>query len=225
MATGYHPTPASTPTRHRDRAAYDAETVHAALDEALLCHVAHVVDGRPTVLPTLHARIGERLYLHASTGARLARAAAEPGGVPVCVTTTVVDALVLARSAMHHSMNFRSVVVHGRAVLVRDEAEKRAALAAVVDAVAPGRSGDCREPDAKELAATAVLAVDLVEVSAKVRAGGPADDVEDVAGPYWAGLVPLRLTRGEPVPAGDLRADVEVPAYLDPSAQHRAPNG
>ncbi|HEU4676588.1 MAG TPA: pyridoxamine 5'-phosphate oxidase family protein [Motilibacteraceae bacterium] len=214
MTTRYPATPATTPTRHRDRAAYDREAVHRVLDEALLCHVAHVVDGRPTVLPTLHARVGERLYLHASTGARLARAAAEPAGVPVCVTTTVVDALVLARSAMHHSMNYRSVVVHGRAVLVREEAEKRAALAAVVDAVVPGRSGDCREPSAKELAATAVLAVDLLEVSAKVRAGGPADDAEDLAGPHWAGVVPLRLTRGEPVPAADLRADVSLPTYL-----------
>ncbi|MGN6332316.1 MAG: pyridoxamine 5'-phosphate oxidase family protein [Motilibacteraceae bacterium] len=214
MSIGYPATAATTPTRHRDRAAYDAATVHRALDEALLCHVAHVVDGRPTVLPTLHARIDERLYLHASTGARLARAAAAQGGVPVCVTTTVVDALVLGRSAMHHSMNYRSVMVHGRAVLVTDEAEKRAALAAVVDAVVPGRSADCREPSAKELAATAVLAVDLLEVSAKVRAGDPADDVEDLAGPHWAGIVPLRLTRGEPVPSADLRADVPLPGYL-----------
>lgn len=173
------------------------------LDEALICHVAYVRAGRPVLIPTIHARVGERLYLHGSTGASVARTAGAEG-LAVCVVVTVVDGLVLARSAFHHSMNYRSVVVHGVARLVTDQAERSVALDGVVDHVWAGRSGQCRPPSRKELAATSVLALDLLEVSAKVRNGDPVDDPADLDGPWWAGVVPVRVTYGEPEPAADL---------------------
>lgn len=154
----YQPTPRSTPTRYRERARYDRRTVHRILDEALICHLGYLSGGRPVVLPTTHARRGETLYLHGSTGGGpvlAARAAAAAGaGLPVCVTVTLVDALVLARAAMHHSVNFRSVVVLGDARVVDDPAEKSRALSNLLDHIAPGRAADCRAPDARELAAT-----------------------------------------------------------------------
>jgi nitroimidazol reductase NimA-like FMN-containing flavoprotein (pyridoxamine 5'-phosphate oxidase superfamily) len=183
-----------------DRARYDRELVHAVLDEAPICHLGFVVDGAPVVLPTIHARLGERLFLHGSTGARALRAAAGDG-LPVCATVTLLDGLVLAKSAFHHSMNYRSVVVHGTARQVRDEDEKRRALHAIVDHIVPGRTADCRPPSRRELAATAVLALDLDEVSAKVRTGGPVDEPEDLQLPYWSGVVPVRLQKDDPVPA------------------------
>ncbi len=140
--------------------------------------------------------------------------AASPSGLPVCVTVTLVDGLVLARAALHHSLMYRSVVVHGTARLVDDRQEKLRALDALLDHVAPGRAADCRPPNARELAATAVLAVDLVEVSAKVRGGGPVDDDEDIALPHWAGVVPLTLTGGDAVPVDDLDPAVGLPPYL-----------
>ncbi len=164
------------------------------------------------VLPTTHARLGETLYLHGSTGSRPMRGAG--AGLPVCVTATLVDGLVLARSALHHSLVYRSVVVIGDARLVDDTAEKSRALAGLLDHIAPGRAADCRAPNAKELAATAVLAVDMLEVSAKVRDGGPADEPEDHALPHWAGMAPLRLTAGVPIPADDLDPAILAPAYL-----------
>jgi uncharacterized protein len=213
----YLPTPRTVPTRYRERARYDRETVHGVLDEALICHVGYVNAGRMAVLPTTHARLGEVLYLHGSTGSGpMLTGAAAPEGLPVCVTVTLVDGLVLARAALHHSLEYRSVVVLGTARLVQDEREKLRALAALLDHVASGRSTDSRPPNARELAATAVLALDLVEVSAKVRAGGPVDDAPDTALPYWAGVVPLTLTAGAPMPAGDLDPAVPLPPYLKP---------
>jgi uncharacterized protein len=141
-------------------------------------------------------------------------AAGAPDGLPVCVTATLVDGLVLARSAMHHSLEFRSVVAVGNARLVRDDAEKRRALAALLDHVAPGRSTDSRPPSARELAATAMIALDLVEVSAKVRTGGPVDDPEDLMLPHWAGVVPLTLQAGAPISADDLDPAIPLPPYL-----------
>ncbi|OBG64568.1 pyridoxamine 5'-phosphate oxidase family protein [Mycobacterium sp. E735] len=215
MTAGYQPTPRTTPTRYRERARYDRETVHRILDEALICHLGYLGDGRPVVLPTTHARLGETLYLHGSTGSGpLLAAGAAPSGLPVCVTVTLVDGLVLARAAMHHSVNFRSVVVLGTARVVEDAAEKLRALAGLLDRIAPGRAADCRAPNPRELAATGVLALDLVEVSAKVRGGGPVDDPEDCALPHWAGVVPLSVTAGAPVPASDLDPALPVPAYL-----------
>jgi nitroimidazol reductase NimA-like FMN-containing flavoprotein (pyridoxamine 5'-phosphate oxidase superfamily) len=205
------------PTRYRERAQYDRATVHGILDEALVCHVGYLNAGQPVVLPTTHARLGEIVYLHGSTGSGpMLAAAGSPNGLPVCVTVTLVDGLVLARAAMHHSLEFRSVVAVGNARLVQDRGEKLRAFAALLDHVATGRSADSRPPNARELAATAVLALDLVEVSAKVRTGGPVDDPEDTALPYWAGVVPLTLNAGTPIPADDLDAAVPLPSYLAP---------
>jgi nitroimidazol reductase NimA-like FMN-containing flavoprotein (pyridoxamine 5'-phosphate oxidase superfamily) len=215
--TSYLPTARTVPTRYRDRARYDRATVHAILDEAVICHVGYVNAGRPVVLPTTHVRLGEILYLHGSTGSGpVLTAAGSPDGLPVCVTATLVDGLVLARAALHHSLEFRSVVAVGSARLVQDRDEKLRALAALLDHVASGRSADTRAPNARELAATAVLALDLVEVSAKERTGGPVDDAEDIALPHWAGVVPLTLSTGTPIPADDLDPAIPLPAYLAP---------
>ncbi|WP_174549766.1 pyridoxamine 5'-phosphate oxidase family protein [Mycolicibacter heraklionensis] len=210
----YAPTPQTTPTRYRERARYDRDTVHRILDEALICHLGYARDGHPVVLPTTHARVDETLYLHGSTGSGPVLAAG-PGGLPVCVTATLVDGLVLARSALHHSMAYRSVVVIGAARLVDGEAEKRLGLDALLDHVAPGRAADARPPNRRELAATAVLALDLVKVSASVRDGGPNDEPEDIALPHWAGVVPLRMVAGRPEPAADLDPAIALPSYLE----------
>ncbi|WP_411102319.1 pyridoxamine 5'-phosphate oxidase family protein [Streptomyces sp. cmx-4-9] len=211
----YEPTVRTVPSRSRERARYDRETVHSILDQAYLCHLGFLRDGAPVVLPTLFGGVGETLYLHGSTGSRplLAARTTDPG-LPVCVTVTHVDGLVLARSAFHHSLNYRSVVVHGTAYQVTDEAERRLALDALVDQVVPGRSADSRPADAKELAATAVIRLDLAEVSAKVRTGGPNDDAEDLTLPYWAGVVPVAPAYGTPEPAADLTPGIPVPDYL-----------
>jgi nitroimidazol reductase NimA-like FMN-containing flavoprotein (pyridoxamine 5'-phosphate oxidase superfamily) len=209
----YPASPRTAPTRIRERVGYDRATVHAVLDEALVCHAGFVVDGRPVVLPQLHARIDDRLYLHGSTGARALRTAAD-GGLDVCVTVTLVDGLVLARSAFHHSVNYRSVVALGRATVVTDPAEKAAALAALVDGVVPGRSAGSRAPDRRELAATTVLVLPLEEVSVKVRTGPPSDDAEDLDLPHWAGVLPMRTVAGEPQPAPDLAPGIAVPEHV-----------
>ncbi|MEU3777140.1 pyridoxamine 5'-phosphate oxidase family protein [Streptomyces sp. NPDC032472] len=212
---GYAPTDRTVPSRARERAHYDRETVHAILDQAYVCHLGFVRDGAPVVLPTLYGRVGETLYLHGSTGSRplLAAGKADPG-LPVCVTVTHVDGLVLARSAFHHSINYRSVVVHGTAYQVTDEDERRMALDALVDHVVPGRSADSRPANAKELAATAVIRLDLAEVSAKIRTGGPNDEPEDMDLPYWSGVVPVAPVHGTPVPADDLAPGIAAPDYL-----------
>lgn len=215
-AGAYEPTDRTVPTRSRERAHYDRETVHSILDQAYVCHLGFVRDGAPVVLPTLFARVGESLYIHGSTGSRPLRAAGRHGdpGLPVCVTVTHLDGLVLARSAFHHSLNYRSVLVHGTAHQVTDEAECRLALDALVDHVVPGRSADSRPANARELAATAVIRLDLTEVSAKIRTGGPNDDAEDLALPYWAGVVPVAPAYGTPEPAADLAPGTALPGYL-----------
>ncbi|MGA4847563.1 pyridoxamine 5'-phosphate oxidase family protein [Streptomyces sp. G5(2025)] len=219
-SAAYAPTDRTAPTRGRERASYDRETVHAILDEAYVCHLGFVRDGSPVVLPTLYGRVGERLYVHGSTGSRPLRMAgaiqddqADPG-LEVCLTVTHVDGLVLARSAFHHSINYRSVVVHGTAHQVTDPEEKLAALDALVDHVVPGRSADSRPANAKEIAATAVLRLDLNEVSAKARTGGPNDEPEDMDLPYWSGVVPLRKGHDPVIPSDDLAAGIDVPDYL-----------
>jgi nitroimidazol reductase NimA-like FMN-containing flavoprotein (pyridoxamine 5'-phosphate oxidase superfamily) len=212
---GYAPTERTVPTRSRERASYDRELVHSILDEAYVCHLGFVRDGAPVVLPTLYGRVDDHLYVHGSTGSRPLRMAGQQDpGLPVCLTVTHVDGLVLARSAFHHSINYRSVVVHGTAYQVTDPEEKRLALDALVDHVVPGRAADSRPANAKELAATAVLRLDLAEVSAKVRAGGPNDEPEDLDLPYWTGVVPVQQGHGTLVPADDLADGIEVPAYL-----------
>jgi uncharacterized protein len=213
--TAYEPTPRTTPTRYRERAHYDRQTVHDILDEALICHLGYLNAGKPVVLPTTHARLGETLYLHGSSGnGPMLAAKAAPDGLPVCVTATLIDGLVLARAAMHHSVNFRSVVVMGAARVVSDPAEKTRALSSLLDHIAAGRAADCRAPNPRELAATGVLALDLVEVSAKVRTGAPVDDPEDVPLPHWAGVLPVSLAVGAPLPAGDLDPAVPAPPYV-----------
>ncbi|MGR8011783.1 pyridoxamine 5'-phosphate oxidase family protein [Streptomyces hypolithicus] len=215
ITPAYEPTERTVPTRASQRASYDRDLVHSILDEGYVCHLGFVRDGAPVVLPTLYGRIGEHLYVHGSTGSRPLRMARQRDpGLPVCLTVTHVDGLVLARSAFHHSINYRSVVVHGTAHQVVDEEERRTALDALVDHVVPGRSYDSRPANAKELAATAVLRLDLTEVSAKVRTGGPNDDPEDTSLPHWAGVVPLVRGYGAPVPASDLDPAVRVPDYL-----------
>ncbi len=195
-------TPRTTLKRLRQRGSYDAATVHAILDEALTCHVGFVADGQPYVIPTIHARAGDVLYVHGSAASRMLRTLA--AGVPVCVTVTIVDGLVLARSAFHHSMNYRSVVILGTAVEVTDEAERLRAFETIVEHVVPHRWKDVRPPSAQELKATSVLRVPLVEASAKVRTGGPVDDAADMSWPCWAGQIPLRLVALEGI------ADVPV---------------
>ncbi|MER5794852.1 pyridoxamine 5'-phosphate oxidase family protein [Streptomyces sp. NPDC001980] len=211
----YAKTDRTVPTRSAERASYDRELVHAILDEGYLCHLGFVRDGAPVVLPTLYGRVGEVLYLHGSTGSRPLRMTgqADPG-LTVCVTVTHVDGLVLARSAFHHSVNYRSVVVHGIARQVTDPEEKARALDALVDHVVPGRAADSRPGNKKELAATAVIRLDLNEVSAKTRTGGANDEPEDMDLPHWAGVLPLRKGYEAPVANGDLAADVPVPQYL-----------
>ncbi|MCZ0971831.1 pyridoxamine 5'-phosphate oxidase family protein [Streptomyces noursei] len=219
MAEGksFAATERTVPTRARERASYDEATVHAILDEGYVCHLGFVRDGAPVVLPTLYGRVGDRLYVHGSTGSRPLRMAggrsADPG-LTVCVTVTHVDGLVLARSAFHHSINYRSVVVHGTAHQVTDEDEKKSALDALVDHVLPGRAADSRPANAKELAATAVLRLDLREVSAKVRTGGPNDEPEDISLPHWSGVLPVAAAYGAPIPADDLAPTIAAPDYL-----------
>ena len=178
------------------RAAYDRATIDAILDEALVCHLAFAVDGQPYAIPTAFARIDDHVYVHGAAASRMLRAAA---GAPICFTVTLVDGLVLARSAFHHSMNYRSVVALGPAEEVVDEAERLAAMRALVERVAPGRWDQIRPPNRQELKATTILRLALSECSAKTRTGPPIDDPEDLALPCWAGVVPLALTRGAPV--------------------------
>lgn len=213
--TAYPATDRTVPTRSPNRASYDKEVVHAILDEAYVCHLGFVRDGAPVVLPTLFARVGERLYVHGSTGSRPLRMTgqADPG-LPVCLTVTHVDALILARSGFHHSMNYRSVMVHGTAYDVTDPQEKLLALDALVDQVVAGRSKDSRPANKKELAATAVIRLDLDEVSAKIRTGGVNDEPEDLALPHWAGVVPLRKGYETPVADPLLAPGTELPDYL-----------
>lgn len=216
----YAVTPRTVPTRNPPRVSYDRELVHAVLDEAVVCHVGFLVDGAPVVLPQLHARVGEVLYLHGSTGARALQLAKE-GGLEVCATVTLLDGLVLARSAFHHSVNYRSVVVRGLAEIVKDHEEKSHALTALVDHVVPGRSTQTRSPSAKELAATSVLRLPLIEVSVKVREGGPQDDRDDLESGYWAGTLPLALVPMSPQAAPDLGAGVSVPQHVTDWPQFR----
>jgi RimJ/RimL family protein N-acetyltransferase/nitroimidazol reductase NimA-like FMN-containing flavoprotein (pyridoxamine 5'-phosphate oxidase superfamily) len=212
----YPVTERTTPTRLAARVSYRRDDAHAILDEALVCHLglpARPGDPAPRVLPTLFVRAGETLYVHGSTGSGPVLALRD--GDPVCVTVTLLDGLVFGRSQMHHSANYRSVVCYGPVRTVTDPRERCHAMAALVDKVAPGRAADSRPPNARELAATAVLAVPLAEVSVKARAAGVADDPEDLDGPYWAGVVPLRTARGLPEP--DVGVAVPVPPYLRPA--------
>jgi uncharacterized protein len=194
------------------RGAYDRETIDAILDEGLVCHVGFLEEERPFVIPTLYGRVGDTVYVHGSAASRMLRTLA--GGVPACLTVTLVDGLVLARSAFHHSVNYRSVVLFGTATLVEDTADKLRALEAFTEHMVPGRWQDVRTPTAQELKATSVLKMAIDEASAKVRTGPPVDDDEDYALPTWAGVLPLGLTAGTPAPDDRLREGAEPPAYV-----------
>lgn len=210
--TKFTPTPKTTLKRLPQRGEFDREVVYQILDEALVCHVGFAVDGQPFVIPTSFGRVGDKLYIHGSAASRMMRTLG--GKIPVCITVTLIDGLVLARSAFHHSVNYRSVVVFGQAELVEDEPGKMAALAAITEHIIPGRWAEVRSPNAQELKATTVLVVPLEEASAKVRTGDPKDDDEDMAIPVWAGQLPLRLTPCEPVNDSLLTAGIEQPNYV-----------
>jgi uncharacterized protein len=191
-------TPQTKLRRLPKRGAHDRGTIDAILDEALISHIGFVHDSRPAVIPTLHARIGDEVLIHGSAASRMLRALAT--GVDLCLTATLIDGLVLARSAFHHSVNYRSVVLYGTARMVTEPDEKEAALEAFTERLLPGRWAEVRWPTPKELKATSVLTLPIEEGSAKVRSGPPIDDEPDYALDVWAGVVPLSLTRGEPVP-------------------------
>ncbi len=198
--------------RVHDLAAYDRTTIDAILDAALVCHLGFERDGQPFVIPTLHARIGDRLYVHGSAASRTVRAVSE--GIPACVTVTLLDGIVLARSVFEHSINYRSVVVLGTATTVTDPDEKNAVLEAFTEKLLPGRWADSRPPTRKELKATGVLSLPLDETSAKVRTGGPDDDdTPDAELDVWAGHIPLIVRALAPVPAPGLKPGVTVPPY------------
>jgi nitroimidazol reductase NimA-like FMN-containing flavoprotein (pyridoxamine 5'-phosphate oxidase superfamily) len=215
MTSVYRPTERTRVRRLPERGVYDRATVHSILDEGFICHVGFVVNEQPYVIPTGYARVGETLYLHGSSGSRLGL---RPG-LDICVTVTLIDGVVLARSAFHHSFQYRSVMALGRTRLVTDPGEKDAALHALVEHFVPGRSADVRPGNAKELVATAVLALPLDEVSAKVRRGDPKDEEEDYALPVWAGVLPLALVPGSPIPDSRLDPAIGVPPYVGASAR------
>lgn len=195
-----------------NRAAYDRATIFAILDEALICQVAFVQDGQPVVIPVLHARDGERILLHGSLSSRLLNHLAAGG--QVCLTTTLLDGIVLARSVFHHSVNYRSAIVFGHGQAIENPVEKMAALQIFTERLIRGRWGDARIPNERELAATAVAAVTIESASAKVRTGGAMDDEADLELPVWAGVLPLSLAAGTPVPQPDLPARIGIPDYI-----------
>lgn len=208
----FQPTQRTLVKRLPKRGLYDRETVNQILDSAFVCHVGFSVDGQPYVIPTNFGRAEDTLYLHGSAASRMLKTLS--AGVPVCVTVTHVDGLVLARSAFHHSVNYRSVVILGTARLVEDPVEKMETLRVFTDHVMKGRWDDVRVPNEQELKATTVLALPLEEVSAKVRTGGPVDDEEDYALPVWAGVLPLEVTVKEPIPDAQRKNDPPVPEYM-----------
>jgi uncharacterized protein len=208
----FAPTDRTQVKRLPKRGQYDREVVYKILDTAFVCHVGFNVEGQPYVIPTNYGRAGDTLYLHGSAASRMLRTLSE--GVPVCVTVTHVDGLVLARSAFHHSVNYRSVVILGTAKLVSDPAEKNEALRIFTEHVMKDRWDDVRQPTEQELKATTVLSLQLEEVSAKIRTGGPIDDPEDYALPVWAGVLPLETVAKPPIPDAQRKNDPPVPDYL-----------
>jgi uncharacterized protein len=202
------------------RGSYDRAVLNAILDEGLVCHVGFVVEGQPYVIPTTYGRVGEQLYVHGSAASRMLKAMS--GGIPVCVTVTLLDGLVLARSAFHHSMNYRSAMVLGMAQEVVDPEERWAALRAIVDHVVPGRWEECRPPSENEMRATLVLRLAIDEASAKIRTGPPVDDDEDYASPFWAGELPMRTTVLPAIPDPRLVSGIPVPAHV---TGYRRPGG
>ena len=206
------PTTRTRVVRESDRAVYDREPVYRILDEGFLCHVGFAVDGQPFVIPTSYGRKEASLYIHGSAASRMLRQMKE--GVAVCITVTLLDGLVLARSVFNHSMNYRSVVILGTATLVDDPEEKLAALRILSEHILPGRWDDSRQPNERELKATSVLRVPIEEFSAKVRQGPPLDDEPDYSFPTWTGVVPLEVKVGVPIDDERLLPGKEVPEYV-----------
>ncbi len=198
--------------RKRERGSYERETIDAILDEGLIAHLGIVEDGRPIVIPTLHARDGDVVYCHGSSASRTLRALA--AGAPVCLTVSLIDGLVLARSAMHHSANYRSAMLFGAARVVTDDAERLHGFETVVERIVPGRWSEVRPPTKNEIKATMLLALPIDEASAKVRTGPPLDDEEDYESSAWAGVIPLSLRAGEPLADPRLREGIPLPAHL-----------
>ena len=207
------PPTARTTVRRDDRAVYDRETIHAILDEAYYAHVGFVSSGSPVVIPMLHARMGDSLFLHGGPASRIMRTL--KGGPEICVTVTLLDGLVLARSAFHHSANYRSVVAFGRPTVVTDLDERRAVLDAYTDKLVPERRPHLREMTDKEVRGTVVLGMPLDEASAKVRSGGPVDDADDMELDIWAGVVPLSVTAGDPIDDPLMRPGIPRPAHIE----------
>jgi nitroimidazol reductase NimA-like FMN-containing flavoprotein (pyridoxamine 5'-phosphate oxidase superfamily) len=205
------PTERTRVVREAHRGAYDRETIYKILDEGFVCHVGFAADGQPFVIPTLFARIDDAIYFHGSAASRMLRNVSAE--IPVCVTVTLTDGFVLARSVFNHSMNYRSVVALGKAVLVGAPEEKLEALRAFTEKIIPGRWADARQPNEKELKATSILRLPLIEVSAKIRSGPVEDDAPDYALPVWAGVIPLRLTPGAPIRDERCDASIPTPAY------------
>jgi len=220
MSETQMPTARTRVVREADRAVYDRESVYRILDEGFLCHVGFVVDGQPFVIPTSYGRKGDCLYIHGSAASRMLRQIRD--GVSVCVTVTLLDGLVLARSIFNHSMNYRSVVILGKGTLVEDTAEKLRALRVLSEHILPGRWDEARQPNERELKATSVLRVPIEEFSAKVRTGPPIDDKEDYSFPTWAGVVPLEIKAGSPINDPRLDPEREVPAYAKNYSRRRA---
>jgi nitroimidazol reductase NimA-like FMN-containing flavoprotein (pyridoxamine 5'-phosphate oxidase superfamily) len=202
--------------REAHRGAYDRETIYKILDEGFVCHVGFSVDGQPYVIPTLFARVGDAIYFHGSAAGRMLRNVTD--GIAVCVTVTLTDGFVLARSVFNHSMNYRSVVALGKASLVDSPEEKLRALHGFTEKIIPGRWNDARQPNEKELKATSILRLPLTEVSAKMRVGPPEDDAPDYALPVWAGVIPLSLTPGAPIRDEKCDPAIPTPSY---AAQYR----
>ena len=205
-------TPRTTLKRLPKRGSHDREVINQILDEGFICHVGFVVVGQPIVIPTGYARIEDKLIVHGSQASHMLRALEK--GIDVCVTVTLIDGLVLARSAFHHSMNYRSVVIFGNASVVEDREEKIAGLLALSEHIIRGRWKDVREPNEAELQKTTVLSLPITEASAKIRTGPPLDDEADYSLPVWAGVIPLRLTSGDPVADPRLLSGIEVPKYV-----------
>ncbi len=206
-----NPTSRTTIKRLPERGSYDASTIQAILDEALICHVGFVHDGQPYVIPTIHARLGETLYLHGSPASRMLRSIRDQ---PICVTVTLLDGLVLARSHFHSSMNYRSVVALGTGREVTDPVEKMTAFEAVVEHVAPGQWDSARRPTDKELKATSIIAMEISEASAKIRTGDPKDDDEDYELDIWAGVIPITASFGLPIDDEKLNPELSAPPHL-----------
>jgi nitroimidazol reductase NimA-like FMN-containing flavoprotein (pyridoxamine 5'-phosphate oxidase superfamily) len=208
----FSPTERTRIVREPHRGSFDRETIYKILDEGFVCHVGFTMDAQPYVIPTMFARVGDAIYFHGSAASRMLRGLS--GGLAVCVTVTLIDGLVLARSVFNHSMNYRSVVALGTATLVSEAEEKIAALRAFTEKILPGRWDDARQPNEKELKATSILRLALSEVSAKLRTGDVQDDEEDYVLPVWAGVLPIRLTASEPIRDGRCDARLAVPAAV-----------